>query len=190
MHEGDRAKALAFARHNAEVFSAQPELTAVIANSAGCGAAMKDYGSWLGEVGALAAKVKDVSEFLAEVGIPAPTRAVALRAAYHDPCHLSHGQRIKDAPRQLLAQVPGLTLVPLLESDWCCGGAGSYTILQPESSDRLLARKLDHLEASGAELIVTGNPSCLMQIGMGLRQRRKDIPLLHTVEVLDRAYES
>lgn len=190
MHEGDRARALAFARRNLEAFSPQPELAAVIVNSAGCGAAMKDYGSWLPEAGAFASKVKDVSEFLAEVGIPTPTRAVASRAAYHEPCHLSHGQRVKDAPRKLLAQVPGLTLVPLAESDWCCGGAGSYTVLQPESSDRLLARKLDHLEASGAELIVTGNPSCLMQIGMGLRQQEKATPLLHTVEVLDRAYEA
>ncbi|HEY9900501.1 MAG TPA: heterodisulfide reductase-related iron-sulfur binding cluster [Pantanalinema sp.] len=190
MHEGDRARAIAFARHNVDAFSAVPELTAVIANSAGCGAAMKEYGSWLSEASAFAARVKDVSEFLAEVGIPAPTRAVASRAAYHEPCHLTHGQRIKDAPRRLLEQVPGLTLVPLAESDWCCGGAGSYTVLQPESSDRLLARKLDHLEASGAELIVTGNPSCLMQLDMGLRQRKKTTPMLHTVEVLDRAYES
>lgn len=189
MHEGDRERALGFARRNLDAFSAKPELAAIVVNSAGCGAAMKDYGAWLPEGAALAAKVKDVSEFLAEVGIPAPTRPIPARAAYHEPCHLAHGQRIKDAPRKLLEQVPGLTLVPLAESDRCCGGAGSYAVLEPENSDQLLARKLGHLAASGAEIIVTGNPSCLMQIGMGLRQQASPTPLLHTVEVLDRAYE-
>lgn len=188
MHEGDRARAQAFARRNVAAFSAVPDLAAVIANSAGCGAAMKDYESWLGDSGAMPAKVQDVTEFLAEVGIPTPTRSIMARAAYDAPCHLLHGQRIKDAPLRLLEQVPGLTLVPLAEADWCCGGAGSYTVLQPESSDRLLDRKLDHLEASGAELLVTGNPSCLMQLQMGLKRRGKAVPLLHTVEVLDRAY--
>ncbi len=193
-HEGDRARAVAMLRTNLRAFD-RPELVALVANSAGCGAAMKEYGSWLAPADpdhaaavALAAKVKDASEFLMEVGLPVPDRTLALKAAYHDPCHLAHGQKIREAPRALLRQIPGLTLVPLAESDWCCGGAGSYAVLQPENSQQLLDRKLGHIRQAAPDVIVTGNPSCLMQIGLGLRQSGEPIELLHTMELLDRAY--
>lgn len=195
MHEGDRARALAFLRRNLEAFQAEA-WDVVILNSAGCGAAMKDYGHWLeesesgyAEARAFAAKVKDISEFLSEVGIPTPTRAVPVRAAYHEPCHLGHGQKIREAPVALLKGIPELVLVPLTESDWCCGGAGSYTLLQRDQAEQLLARKLSHLAASRAEVVVTGNPSCLMQLGLGIRRQGMPVELLHLVEVLDRAYD-
>ncbi|MBO9539825.1 4Fe-4S dicluster domain-containing protein [bacterium] len=203
MHEGDCRRAQAFMRTNLEAFRCPPsadgapqDLSAVIVNSAGCGAAMKDYGTWLapGEAGhseaaAFGAKVKDICEFLDEVGLPEPPRALSVKATYHEPCHLTHGQRIKEAPRRLLQRIPGLSLVPLKESDWCCGGAGSYTFLQPEMAEQLLARKLDNLAQTEAEWVITGNPSCLMQLGLGLRRDDRPTLLLHTVEVLDRAYQ-
>lgn len=193
-HEGDRARAVAFMRANLKAFD-RPGLVAVVANSAGCGAAMKDYGSWLDPADpdhaaavALAGKVRDAAEFLAEVGIPTPDRPLHLKAAYHEPCHLVHGQRIKEEPKALLRQIPGLTLVTLAESDWCCGGAGSYAVLQPENSEKLLERKLGHIRAAAPDVVVTGNPSCLMQVGLGLRRSGAPIELLHTMELLDRAY--
>lgn len=193
-HEGDRARALAFMRANLRAFE-RADLAAIVANSAGCGAAMKDYGTWLAPSDpdhpaalALAAKVQDAAEFLAGVGIPAPDRPLPLRVAYDEPCHLAHGQRIREAPMALLRQIPGLTLVPLVESDWCCGGAGSYAVLQPDNSARLLERKLGHVRSAAPDVLVTANPSCLMQLGLGLRRSGEPIELLHLMELLDRAY--
>jgi glycolate oxidase iron-sulfur subunit len=193
-HDGDRPGSEALMRRNLKAFMSQ-ELVAVVTNSAGCGAAMKDYGYWLddadpeaGSARAFASRVRDISEFLAEVGLPDPDRPIPLKAAYHEACHLAHGQRIRTAPRTLLERIPGLTLVPLLESDWCCGGAGSYALLQPSQSEALLARKLAHLAASGAEAVITGNPSCLMQLSLGLRREGNRVPIRHTVEILDQAY--
>jgi glycolate oxidase iron-sulfur subunit len=107
---------------------------------------------------------------------------------YHDPCHVVHGQKIKKEPRQLLAQVPGLTVVELPESDWCCGSAGIYNLTQPEMATRLLARKVGHIESTGAGAVVTANPGCILQIQQGLRERGRDVSVLHLVEILDRAY--
>lgn len=195
-HEGDRERAIGFLRANLRAFD-RPELVALVTNSAGCGAAMKDYGTWLepsdadhAAAAALSAKVRDAAEFLHEVGLPAPDRPLPLRVAYDAPCHLHHGQKVQAAPLALLARIPGLVLVPLEESDWCCGGAGSYTVLEPERSDRLLERKLAHVRAAAPEVLVTGNPSCLMQIGMGLRRAGSPLELLHPMELLDRAYSS
>lgn len=192
-HEGDRTRALAFMGANLEAFS-RDGLSAILTNSAGCGAAMKDYGHWLdhgdpmqGRASEFAGKTRDICEFLAEVGIPTPTRSLEWKVAYDDPCHLAHGQGVREAPRSLLRQIPGLQLVPLAESDWCCGGAGSFTLLQIDLSDRLLDRKLAHIRDAAPDAVVTGNPSCLMQLGMGLR-RTQGPPLFHTIEVLDKAY--
>lgn len=193
-HEGDRARAVSMLRHNLRAFD-RPDLVALVSNSAGCGAAMKDYGAWLApedpdhaQAVALAARVKDASEFLYKVGIPEPDKPLNLRVAYDEPCHLAHGQKIREAPQELLRRLPGVTLVPLTEADWCCGGAGSYTVLQPDKSDLLLERKLGHIRDARPDVLVTGNPSCLMQIGMGLRRSGSPLELLHTMELLDRAY--
>jgi glycolate oxidase iron-sulfur subunit len=107
---------------------------------------------------------------------------------YHDPCHVAHGQKIRLEPRALLAQVPGLQVVDLAEADWCCGSAGTYNLTQPEMAARLLARKVRHIEATGAEAVVTSNPGCIIQIAQGLRDRGARTPVLHIVEVLDEAY--
>lgn len=192
-HDGDANKARALMLRNVAAF-ASDDLLAVAVTSAGCGAAMKDYPHLLEaghpdrpRVEAFAAKVKDVSEVLTRIDLPPFTRELAGIATYHDPCHLAHGQGIRREPREVLARVPGLTWVDLPQADWCCGGAGSFALLQPELSKALLSRKLEAIASTGARMVVTGNPSCLMQIGSGLKQLPHAPELLHTVQVIDRA---
>jgi len=114
--------------------------------------------------------------------------AMPLTVTYHDPCHVVHGQKIRRQPRELLAQIPGLQVVDLPESDWCCGSAGLYNLTQPEMADRLLRRKVRHVQSTGAQAVVTANPGCILQIQAGLRAEGSEQPVLHLVEVLDRAY--
>ncbi|HKI99027.1 MAG TPA: heterodisulfide reductase-related iron-sulfur binding cluster [bacterium] len=194
-HAGEEADALTLARRNIEVFEALGEAPVVV-NSAGCGAMLKDYGKllagdadWAERARRFSARVKDVCEFLAEQPLRPPTRAVPRKVAYDDPCHLLHAQKVGQAPRALLGQVPGLELVPLAEADWCCGSAGSYSLMQPEMSRRLLARKMGHIRASGAEVVATGNPGCLLQLGLGARDARLKVRIAHPVELLAEAYE-
>jgi glycolate oxidase iron-sulfur subunit len=155
---------------------------------------MKAYGAllegdpeWADRARRFAERVQDISELLAREPLRGPLQPVPMTVAYHDPCHVVHGQRIRSQPRQLLAQVPSLTVVPLAESEWCCGSAGIYNLTEPEMADRLLRRKVDHVLASGAEAIVTANPGCILQIEKGLRDRGSTVRVLHLVEVLDRA---
>jgi glycolate oxidase iron-sulfur subunit len=193
-HGGDHARALEMARHTIAAFEgagADP----VVVNTSGCGAHMKAYAAllegdpaWADRARRFAARVQDISEFLAGAPLRGPRRAVPMTVAYHDPCHVAHGQKIRTQPRQLLAQVAGLTVVPLAESDWCCGSAGIYNLTEPEMAERLLRRKIDHVLASGAEAIVTANPGCILQIEKGLRDRGSALRVFHLVEVLDRAY--
>ena len=193
-HGGDHARALAMAKRTIEVFEAA-RVDAVVVNTSGCGAHMKAYGALLGDDPAwaerarrFAASVQDISELLAKAPLRGPLRPVPMTVTYHDPCHVVHGQKIKKEPRQLLAQVPGLTLVELPESDWCCGSAGIYNLTQPEMATRLLARKVGHIETTGAQAVVTANPGCILQIQQGLRERGRDVAVLHLVEILDKAY--
>jgi glycolate oxidase iron-sulfur subunit len=111
-----------------------------------------------------------------------------MTVTYHDPCHVVHGQKIRRQPRDLLAQVPGLRVVDLPESDWCCGSAGIYNLTEPEMAGRLLRRKVRHVDGTGAEALVTANPGCIVQIAQGLRAAGRDTAVLHLVEILDRAY--
>lgn len=160
----------------------------VVVNAAGCGSAMKEYGHWLpddGPAAALAARTRDVSELLAEAELP--LRRLEAVAAYHDACHLAHGQRIRSEPRALLARIPGLTLVDLPEADLCCGSAGVYNLLEPQMADRLLDRKVSNIAATGARLVVAGNPGCLLQIAKGCRAHGLDVEVVHPVELLARA---
>src|SRR5947208_1171872 len=177
-HGGDHARALEMSRRTIEAFEAA-RADAVIVNTSGCGAHMKGYGALLGGDPAwaerarrFAASVQDLSEFLAKAPLVPPLRPVALRVTYHDPCHVVHGQKIRKEPRQLLAQIPGLSVVDLAESDWCCGSAGIYNLTQPEMAGRLLERKIRHVLETGAEAVVTANPGCILQIQAGLRARR------------------
>jgi glycolate oxidase iron-sulfur subunit len=193
-HGGDHARALEMSRRTIEAFEAT-RADAVIVNTSGCGAHMKGYGAllagdpaWAERARRFAASVQDLSEFLAKTPLAPPLRPVALRVTYHDPCHVVHGQKIRKEPRQLLAQIPGLTVVDLAESDWCCGSAGIYNLTQPEMAGRLLERKIRHVLETGAEAVVTANPGCILQIQAGLRARGAEVPVLHLVELLDRAY--
>ncbi len=134
------------------------------------------------------AKVKDISEFLVALGPIAPEHPVPLKVAYHDACHLCHAQQIRSQPRQLLAMIPGLELVPLEESELCCGAAGTYNLTQPEMSERLGRRKMDNIEATGAQAVAAGNVGCILQIARKIKERRSPIEVVHPVDLLDRAY--
>jgi glycolate oxidase iron-sulfur subunit len=193
-HGGDHARAVAMAKRTIEVFE-RAGVEAVIVNTSGCGAHMKAFGTLLGDAAAwhdraqrFVASVYDLAEFLAKRPLRGPLAPVPMTVTYHDPCHVVHGQKIRKEPRQLLAQVPDLTVVELPESDWCCGSAGIYNLTQPEMAARLLARKVNHVLATGAQAVVTANPGCILQIQQGLRERGRELPVMHLVEILDRAY--
>jgi glycolate oxidase iron-sulfur subunit len=193
-HGGDHARAIVMAKRTIEVFEGA-RVDAVVVNTSGCGAHMKAYGAlladdpaWAERAQRFATSVQDISQLLAKAPLRGPLRPVPMTVTYHDPCHVVHGQKIKKEPRQLLAQVPGLTVVDLPESDWCCGSAGIYNLTQPEMAARLLARKVGHVESTGAQAVVTANPGCILQIQQGLRERGRDVAVLHLVEILDKAY--
>ena len=133
-------------------------------------------------------KVKDISEFLVELGPVRPSHPLKLKATYHDACHLCHGQQIRRPPRQLLEMIPELELVPLDESEICCGAAGSYNLTQPEMADRLGRRKAEHILATGADAVFTANVGCLIQIGRHLRQHKPGIWIAHPVDALWESY--
>ena len=171
--------------------SLRADVDFVVTNAAGCGSAMKEYGHWLpddADVGALAARTRDVSELLATADLP--LGPVDVTATYHDACHLAHGQRIRREPRALLARIPGLRLVDLPESEQCCGSAGIYNILQPAMADRVLDRKIDCIAETRARVVVAGNPGCLLQIARGARARGLDLEVLHPIELLARSVDA
>jgi glycolate oxidase iron-sulfur subunit len=186
-HGGDLETARALARNNLAAFELA-SVDAVVTNSAGCGAALRELGHWLpGEGDALAQKTRDICELLDAAGLPELRGEVAGTACYDDPCHLAHGQRVVDAPRRLLARIPGLRLVAHDDPASCCGAAGIYNLTQPEMSRAVLARKMDALAAVDPDYIVTGNPGCLMQLAAGAKQRGLRARAVHPVELLDRA---
>ena len=193
-HAGERTDARELAKRNIEALEGLA-VDAFIVNAAGCGANLKEYGwllkddtAWAERGEAFSRRVKDASEYLAAVGLTAPPGEVRATVAYDDPCHLIHGQKIAAQPRALLAAIPGLTLVPLAEADWCCGSAGTYNVTQPELARRLGHRKAGHIMRSGAEMVVTANPGCQMQIEAALRREGARIPVVHLMDLLDRAY--
>jgi glycolate oxidase iron-sulfur subunit len=183
LHWGDREAARRLARANVAAFAGSDW---VVTNAAGCGTALRDYGHLLpGDPAAeaVADRVRDVSELLA-AALPGPRQPLPLTVTYHEPCHLAHGQRVREAPRALLRAIPGLRLIELPESDLCCGSAGVYNLLEPEIAGRLLARKLDRIAATGAEVVVSGNPGCLLQLRQGLAERGLAIRAHHPIELL------
>lgn len=195
LHNGEKTTALALAQRNIEVFS-RLEIDALIINAAGCGSMMKEYGELFKDDSVyreraerLAQKMKDVAEFLGNIPLKQPTREIRVRVAYHDACHLAHGQGVREQPRALLQAIPGLQLVELNESDWCCGSAGTYNLTEPEMAHRLLNRKVNNIQATTADVVVAGNPGCLMQIRAGLQQRGLPTKAMHTVDLLAEAYE-
>lgn len=197
-HSGAGDPALELARTNAKAFD-DPALDAVIVNVAGCGSMLKDYGHVAHELAAndeataaalnkFAGKVKDVAEFLMALGPVPPKGEIRMKATYHDACHLCHAQKIREQPRDLLSLVPGLELVPLAESDICCGAAGSYNLTQGDMADQLAARKLRNILATGAQTVIMGNAGCSLQIQAALRQANSPIWVAHPMEILDQSY--
>jgi len=196
LHNGERKAAMAMARRNIDVFL-EAGVDAVIVNSAGCGAAMKDYGhlfrddpAYADKAARFSQRVKDASEFLAAVGLVGPLGPVPLTVTYQDPCHLAHGQRIRAQPRQLLTSIPGVRLVEMDASDRCCGSAGIYNITQAAMSGTLLEEKMTAIARTGAEAIVAPNPGCMVQLLSGVRRRGLAMPVYHLMDLLDRAYEA
>ena len=192
-HAGDDDTARALARANVAAFE-KSGADYVVANAAGCGAMMKEYGqlladdpAWHERAVAVSGRVRDVSELLAEAG-PRPGAELSMTVAYDAPCHLLHAQRVAAPPLAVLAAVPGLARVPLEGSEHCCGSAGIYNLIEPDVSDRVLAPKLANISATSASLVATGNPGCLMQIGAGLRQARMKARVVHPVDLLDASY--
>jgi glycolate oxidase iron-sulfur subunit len=194
-HNGDLESARQLARHNIDSFDLD-NLDAIITNAAGCGSHLKHYDRLLADDPQYAAraivwseKVKDIHEWLVEIGFRAPKIAADPQiVTYHEACHLCHGQKISRQPRQLLESIPGLKLVELVEATWCCGSAGIYNITQPDMSRQLLERKMDHIQSTGASIVATGNPGCLLQLSFGMRERGLNLQILHPVSLLARAY--
>jgi glycolate oxidase iron-sulfur subunit len=196
MHTGAFDRALPLARRNLAAFGT--DVDAVITNAAGCGSGMKEYGLLFkgrpeeAAAEALAGRVQDVSVFLAELGLrtPPPALAAPLKVAYHDACHLAHAQGVRSAPRQLIESIEGVRLVEPAEWELCCGSAGTYNIEKPDIAAELGERKAANLIATGAELIATGNIGCLTQVQLHLSELGREVPVLHTVQLLDRAYRN
>jgi glycolate oxidase iron-sulfur subunit len=196
-HNGEYEMAKGYARRLLDHFDFD-NLDAIITNAAGCGSHLKHFDRLLKDDPQYAAKaaqwsekLKDISEWLVEIDFRAPEKTgTQARVTYHDACHLCHGQKITVQPRELLAKIPGLDVKPLAESMWCCGSAGIYNLIQPEMADKLLQRKLDHIAATGATVVATGNPGCLLQIQNGLRARGTPVECVHPVSLLAKAYRA
>ncbi|HLN28390.1 MAG TPA: (Fe-S)-binding protein [Gemmataceae bacterium] len=196
-HAAQLKPAQRFASANVEIFCSSaigPQVDAIIVNAAGCGAMLKDYAHLMHDTPmaargrAFADKVRDVNEFLVELGPVRPEHSLPVRAAYHDACHLCHAQQIRKQPRQLLEMIPGLELVPLAEPELCCGAAGSYNLTQPEMAERLGKRKTKNILAADIQAVFTGNVGCLLQIGRYLKQDRPHLWIAHPVDALWASY--
>jgi glycolate oxidase iron-sulfur subunit len=191
-HAGNDSPARELADSNLAAFG-RSEVDAIVVNVAGCGSMLKDYGHLWSDArtkdrATFAGRVRDVTEFLDELGLVPPGHAVRVKATYHDACHLAHAQRIVDAPRRLLKQIPGLDLRPLRESELCCGAAGTYNLTEPEMSGRLSRRKLANIQQTGANVVVTANAGCILQIAREARRQGEKLQVVHPVELLDLSY--
>jgi glycolate oxidase iron-sulfur subunit len=191
LHAGRDAEARRFARDAiAELEDAGAET--IVVNAAGCGSAMKEWGrllagdpDWAARAAALARRVKDVTELLVELGPVAARHPLPLRVAYHDACHLAHAQRVRAQPRALLGAIPGLELCEIADGDQCCGSAGIYNLVEPESAREIGERKLGNVLAAAPDLLASGNPGCTLQLGMLLRERGSRLPAAHVIELID-----
>jgi glycolate oxidase iron-sulfur subunit len=198
-HSGQESPAKQFARANREAFGPAladlgdlgDQVDAIVVNASGCGAMLKDYGHLLHDIPAaerFAAKVRDISEFLVQLGPVPPEHPLPIRATYHDACHLCHAQRIRKEPRQLLEMIPGLELVPLAESELCCGAAGIYNLSQPDMAAQLGERKSANIRATGAQAVFAANVGCLMQIGRHLKAHPAGLWVAHPIDALWASY--
>jgi glycolate oxidase iron-sulfur subunit len=194
IHAGEMERGRELAQRNIAAFERSGADVYVI-NAAGCGSALKEYGqlfhdvpAWRERAQAFSAKVRDITEFLDDIGIDPNLGPVNAVVTYQDPCHLAHAQRITAPPRRLLAQIPGLEIREMEESSLCCGSAGIYNVTQPEMAGRLGRRKVEHVLDVAPDILATANPGCALQITNGLRATGRNIEVLHVVQLLDRSY--
>ncbi|MGH7329272.1 MAG: (Fe-S)-binding protein, partial [Polyangiaceae bacterium] len=194
IHAGDMDGGRRLAKRNIEAFE-RSNADVYVVNAAGCGSALKEYGNlfegdpeWKDRAAAFSANVRDVTEWLEEIGISGDLGRIDRTITYQEPCHLVHAQRIALAPRRLLARIPGLRLREMPESSVCCGSAGIYNLTQPEMAAKLGARKVKNILAVEPDTVVTANPGCAMQIASGLRDANAAVEVKHVVEMLDEAY--
>jgi len=193
-HAGYRSEARDLARQNIAAML-DDRFDAIVTNAAGCGSTLKDYGDLLRQEGEgghesaekFASKVKDVTEFLQQLGLRQPARKLRLKATYQDPCHLAHGQRIRNDPRDLLRAI-GVELEEMPHPDQCCGSAGSYNVTQTELSMKILDAKMTDIQHTSAELVVTANVGCLLQLRAGMQRAGRESPVKHVIEVLDSCF--
>jgi glycolate oxidase iron-sulfur subunit len=192
-HAGVRDVARELAQRNFDAFLTE-DFDTIITNAAGCGSTLKEYVHLFGEDDAsqararqFTAKMRDVTEFLAELGLSAPLRSLPLRVTYQDSCHLVHGQKIREAPRQLLRAIPGIEFVELPLAEQCCGSAGVYNVTETETSLEILDRKMECAKQTKASVIATANPGCILQLRAGAAIHKTGQEVLHVVELVDRA---
>jgi glycolate oxidase iron-sulfur subunit len=194
-HNGEWDLAKVLARRQIDQFPPN-QYDAIITNAGGCGSHLKHYRKLLADdpdychrASLWDKKVKDVHEWLVEIGIQPPrNHASELRVTYHESCHLAHGQKITNEPRQLLRLIPNVRLFELPESAWCCGSAGVYNLVQPEMANCLLERKLNHIQSTGANIVATGNPGCLLQLINGAKDHGMSVRVAHPITLLAEAY--
>jgi glycolate dehydrogenase iron-sulfur subunit len=191
LHAGRDAEAKRFARGLMQRFDQEP-VDFVIVNAAGCGSTLKQYGEllsddleWAERAAGFAAKVRDVSEFLATIEPVAVRHPIGARVAYHDACHLAHAQRVREQPRALLRGIPGVELLEIPDGDQCCGSAGIYNLIEPESAEEIGERKVENVLAVGADLLASANPGCTLQIVSLLAKRGVSLRAAHPIEILD-----
>jgi glycolate oxidase iron-sulfur subunit len=194
-HTGDADDAKMLARQTIDLFEAA-EVDAIVVNAAGCGSFMKTYHHLFADDPAMhnraekfAAKVKDISEYLVEIGFEPPQQILSARVTYHDACHLVHGQKIAQQPREIVRAVAGSNYVELNEASWCCGSAGIYNLTHYETAMQLLERKMKNVAATGAKIVATGNPGCAIQLQHGCRRFGVALEVVHPATLLRRAYE-
>jgi glycolate oxidase iron-sulfur subunit len=192
-HAGVRDVARNLASANCGAFAAD-DFDAILTNAAGCGSTLKEYAYLFAaddpaqvQAAKFAGKMSDVTEFLAELGVTAPLRPVPLRVTYQDSCHLAHGQKVREAPRKLIRMVPGVEFVEMPLADQCCGSAGVYNVTETEASLELLAKKMENVQQTNAQAIVTANPGCILQLRAGAAIHDTGQEVLHVIELLDRA---
>ncbi len=196
VHAGFRDLARDLAKQNLKAFLTEP-FDAIITNAAGCGSVLKEYPllfekedvEFLDRAKAFSARFQDVTEFLASIDLNRDLREIKAHATFQDPCHLGHAQRIRKAPRALIAAIPGLEFVELKEAEICCGSAGIYNVVHNEMAERLLVNKMTRIDETGAEIVLTANPGCLLQLRAGVAgSSRPERRVMHVIELLDEAY--
>lgn len=195
VHSGRLSEGRDFAKLTIKTFE-ELDVDAIVINSAGCGSTMKEYGEILKDdpeyadrAQALSEKTKDVMEFLAEIGLEGKLKDLNIKVTYQDACHIGHAQRIKEQPREVIKQIPGLEFIEMPESDLCCGSAGIYNLVQPEMSQNLLERKMSNVRQNKVDYLVAGNPGCLLQIQKGIKNNGLNIKTAHPIELLDWSYK-